>query len=96
MDLHRALILHLSATYLLRVAETSVRPRIQPGDIALIDRALRPHHNNVVLVHLGSDARSTFLITDNASEQGLRSIRPGEGIESSRQSWLSTPMEKRW
>ena len=50
LNLHRALITHPSATYLLRVAGTSMTPRIQPGDVVIVDRTLSARQNQVVVV----------------------------------------------
>jgi len=55
LNLHRALITHPSATYLLRVAGTSMTPRVQPGDIVIVDRSLPARHNDVVVVISGPD-----------------------------------------
>lgn len=55
LNLHRALIQHPSATFLLRVAGIAMIPRIQPGDVAIVDRSRSPRHNDVVVVIIGPD-----------------------------------------
>lgn len=55
LNLHRALIHHPSATFLLRVAGVSMTPRIQPGDVVIVDRSLSARHNKVVVVINGPD-----------------------------------------
>lgn len=50
LDLTQLLVKHPQATYLLRVAGTSMREAgIDDGDTLVVDRAIRPRHGHVVV-----------------------------------------------
>ena len=50
LDLNDVLIRHAQATFLMRVAGTSMREAgVDDGDLVLVDRAIHPSHNHVVI-----------------------------------------------
>src|SRR3970040_1599805 len=50
IDLNKKLIKHPEATYLIRVMGDSMeKARIDDGDYLIVDRALEPEHNDIVL-----------------------------------------------
>lgn len=76
LNLQRWLIQHPSATFLMRVASDAMTPRIQRGDVVIVDRSLSARQNDVVVVIIGPDfalkryqrrGLSVLLVTDNPS-----------------------------
>lgn len=56
LDLTALLVTHPQATYLLRVAGTSMRDAgIDDGDTLVVDRALKPQHGHVVVAVVDGD-----------------------------------------
>lgn len=56
LDLNEFLIKHPAATFFVRVEGTSmIEAGIHPGDILIVDRALEPHDNNIVIAVLNSE-----------------------------------------
>lgn len=50
IDLNAVLIKHPQATFLMRVAGSSMRDAgVDDGDVVLVDRALRPKHGSVII-----------------------------------------------
>ena len=49
IDLNAALIKNPQATFLMRVAGSSMRDAGDDGDVVLVDRALRPIHGSVII-----------------------------------------------
>lgn len=80
LNLQRWLIKHPSATYVLRVAGDSMAPRIQPGDVVVVDRSLPARNQDVVVIILGPDfllkryqrrGVSVLLVPDNPSYETI-------------------------
>lgn len=56
LDLSALLVTHPQATYLLRVAGTSMRDAgIDDGDTLVVDRAIKPRHGHVVVAVVDGD-----------------------------------------
>jgi len=50
IDLNAVLIKHPQATFLMRVAGSSMRDAgVDDGDVVLVDRALRPKHGSIII-----------------------------------------------
>ena len=56
IDLNKKLILHPEATYLVRVmGDSMIGDRIHDGDYLIVDRAIEPNHNDIILAVLNSE-----------------------------------------
>jgi DNA polymerase V len=50
LDLNKYLIQHPAATFLVRVSgDSMIQAGIDDGDLLIVDRALEPHHNKIVV-----------------------------------------------
>jgi DNA polymerase V len=75
LDLNRHLIKHPAATFFVRVAgDSMIDAGIHPGDILVVDRAIEPADNNVVIAVIDGEltvkriaqrGRELFLVADN-------------------------------
>lgn len=75
LDLNKYLIKHPAATFFVRVAgDSMIDAGIHPGDILIVDRAIEPVDNNVVIAVVGGELmvkrilkskNRLFLIPDN-------------------------------
>ena len=75
LDLNELLIQHPAATFFVRVKGTSMTGAgIQSEDILIVDRALAPHHNNIVVARIDGELtvkrlklenNKTFLVAEN-------------------------------
>lgn len=89
LNLQRWLIQHPSATYLLRVAGDAMTPRIQRGDVVIVDRSLPARTNDVVVVIIGPDFAlkryqrrgvSVLLVTDNPSYDPIELTEESDAV----------------
>ncbi|MCV0439301.1 MAG: translesion error-prone DNA polymerase V autoproteolytic subunit [Hydrogenophaga sp.] len=62
LDLTQILVTHPQATFLLRVAGTSMRDAgIEDGDTLVVDRAIKPRHGHVVVAVVDGDFTVKYL-----------------------------------
>ncbi|WP_382322386.1 LexA family protein [Hydrogenophaga sp. UC242_50] len=62
LDLTQILVTHPQATFLLRVAGTSMRDAgIDDGDTLVVDRAIKPHHGQVVVAVVDGEFTVKYL-----------------------------------
>ena len=62
LDLSKILIKHPQATYLLRVAGSSMRDAgIDDGDTIIVDKAIKPRHGHIVVAVVDDDFTVKFL-----------------------------------
>lgn len=89
LNLHRILIPHPSATYLLRVGGDSMTPRIHPGDVVIVDRSLSARNQDVVVVIIGPDflfrryhrrGLSVLLVPDNPAYEPIELTQESEAV----------------
>ena len=82
LDLNTHLIKHPAATFFVRVeGESMIDAGIHPGDILIVDRALEPFDNNVVIALINSELtvkrirkvdNKLFLIADNSQYEPIQ------------------------
>ena len=62
IDLTEILITHPQATYLMRVGGDSMRDAgIHDGDVLVVDRAIKPRHNHIVVAVVDSEFTVKYL-----------------------------------
>ncbi len=65
LDLNKYLINHISATFFVKVSgDSMIGAGIHDSDMLIVDRALEPHNNNVIVAILDGDLTVKRLITD--------------------------------
>ena len=66
IDLNQKLILHPEATYLVRVmGDSMIGDRIHDGDYLIVDRAIEPNHNDIILAVLNREFTVKRLVKTN-------------------------------
>ena len=67
LDLNEYLIRHPAATFFVRVSGDSMTPGICHGDILVVDRALTPVHNNIVIAAVNGELTVKRLVIKNGA-----------------------------
>lgn len=76
LDLTQILVTHPQATFLLRVAGSSMRDAgIEDGDTLVVDRAVKPHHGHVVVAVVDGEFTVKYL-HQRAGRLRLRAANP--------------------
>lgn len=55
LDLTKHLIRHPVATFYIRVSGDSMSPKIEPGELLVVDRATETKNNDIVVARIGND-----------------------------------------
>ena len=67
LDLNEYLIRHPAATFFVRVSGDSMTPGICHSDILVVDRALTPMHNNIVIAAVNGELTVKRLVIKNGT-----------------------------
>lgn len=77
LDFNKELIAHPSATFYARVSgDSMMKAGISDGDIVVIDRALEPRHEDIVVAYINGEFTMKYLDL-SCRENGEIWLRPG-------------------
>lgn len=69
VDLNQLLITHALSTYFMRVATDMPEINLVAGDVLLVDRALKPKKNDLVVVSQAEDPELKIIKFENLSSE---------------------------
>lgn len=77
LDFNKELIAHPSATFYAKVmGESMIGAGISDGDIVVIDRAVEPRHNDIVIAYIDGEFTMKYLDLSQRANGRIR-LRPG-------------------
>ncbi len=98
LDLHRLMVPRPVATFFMRMRGNAMRPVLEPGDLLVVDRSLRPRPGSLVVAAVDGehvvrrwerDARGPLLVARDPRHPPIRLQEAGEDMLFGVVTWVA-------